>query len=397
MNILYVSCVLSDPMMHRLFDTAEVKPHPAPQKFHSLMVRGLAANGQQVTCLVAPPVTSRSHPGKKWWKREEEEVGGVRYVYMPFYNHPLLKLLGFKLYAFFFTLLWVFRTHGKKAMICDVLNAHAAASMLACRVTCTKVAGIVTDIPGFMEFSGKKVSWLTKLRQRCSVRIIRLMTHFVPLTDAMCEIINPERKRPYVVVEGLVDSKMKYAEPQSYQDGKRHITYTGTLNAVFGVRNLVEGFMKIKDADVVLDLYGSGPMKSEMESFMKQDSRVRYHGVVPIEEAVKAQQSSFLLVNPRPTSEAFTRFSFPSKNMEYMVSGVPLLTTNLSGMPIEYHPYVFLLKDESVEGICNCLERILAMPIEDVQARGRQARSFVLENKNDILQAEKVINLIVQN
>ena len=397
MNILYISSVLSDPMMHRLFDTAKVKPHPAPQKFHSLMVKGLVTNGQQVTCLVAPPVTTRSHPDKKWWKREEEEVGGVRYVYMPFYNHPLPKLLGFKIYAFFYTLRWIMRTKGRKAMVCDVLNAHATASMLACRVTCTKAVGIVTDIPGFMEFSGKKESWLHRWKHRQAVRNIRMMTHLVPLTDAMCEIINPERKRPYVVVEGLVDSNMKYAEPRPYPDGKLHVTYTGTLNAAFGVRNLIEGFMKTKNADTVLDLYGSGPMKNEMSAYMNKDPRVCYHGVVPIEEAVRAQQSSFLLVNPRPTSEEFTKFSFPSKNMEYMVSGVPLLTTKLSGMPKEYHPYVFLLEDETAEGISRCLERILSMPIEEVRARGAQARSFVLENKNNILQAEKVINLIEQN
>lgn len=397
MNILYISSVLSDPMMHRLFDTAKVKPHPAPQKFHSLMVKGLVANGQQVTCLVAPPVTTRSHPDKKWWKCEKEDVGGVRYVYMPFYNHPFPKLLGFKFYAFFFTLLWVFCTRGNKAMICDVLNAHAAASMLACRVTGTKAVGIVTDIPGYMNFSGNKVSWLCRLRQHHVIRNIRLMTHLVPLTDAMCEIINPERRRPYVVVEGLVDSEMKYAEPRPYPDGKLHVTYTGTLNAAFGVRNLVEGFMKTKSANAVLDLYGSGPMKNEMAAYMNKDSRVCYHGVVPIEEAVKAQQSSFLLVNPRPTSEEFTRFSFPSKNMEYMVSGVPLLTTILSGMPKEYHPYVFLLEDETAEGICQSLERILAMPIEEVRARGILAKSFVLENKNNICQAERVIKLIERN
>lgn len=396
-NLLYVSCMCSEPMMHKLFDTAHVKPHPAPQKYHSLLVKGLVENGCQVTCLVALPVTVRSHPNKRWWQRENEMVDGVCYVYMPFYNHPLPKLLGFKIYAFFYTLMWALRTRGERAMICDVLNAHAAASMRACRITATKAVGIVTDIPGYMDFSGNKVSWLNRIGQRHAVRNIRRMTHLIPLTEAMCDIINPERKRPYVVIEGLVDSQMKDVEPIPCQDGKRHITYTGTLNAAFGVRNLVEGFMKLKNEDIVLDIYGSGSMKSEIEAYMERDTRLCYHGVVPIEEAVKAQRSSYLLVNPRPTSEEFTKFSFPSKNMEYMVSGVPLMTAVLPGMPKEYHPYVFLFKDETAEGICCCLNEILSMPEEAVRTRGRQGKAFVLENKNNIRQAKRVIELIESN
>lgn len=397
MNILYVSCLCSGPKMHKLFDTAREKPHPAPQKYHSLLVKGLVENGCQVTCLVALPVTVRSHTNKKWWRREDEVVDGVRYVYMPFYNHPLPKLLGFKIYAFFFTLMWALKSHGERAMICDVLNAHAASSMKACHLTATKSVGIVTDIPGYMDFSGKKVSWLGRIEQHHAVQNIRRMTHFVPLTEAMCDIINPERKRPYVVIEGLVDSQMKDVEPIPCQDGKRHITYTGTLNAAFGVRNLIEGFMKLRNDDVKLDIYGSGPMKTEIETYVEKDARVCFHGVVPIEEAVKAQRSAFLLVNPRPTTEEFTKFSFPSKNMEYMVSGVPLMTAVLPGMPDEYHPYVFLFKDETADGISRCLEEILTMPKEEVRKRGLQAKTFVLENKNNVRQAKRVIELIQQD
>jgi len=381
--------------MRRLFDTAVDKPHPAPQKFHSLLVKGLVENGQSVTCLVARPVTVKTHPHKKWWKLEREIVDGVKYVYMPFYNHPIPKLLGFKFYAFFYTLLWAWRTRGDKAMICDVLNVHASASMKACKIVGMKSVGIVTDIPGLMVWQ-KKASLIRRWLRNLHMLNIRRMSHFVPLTEAMCDLINPERKKPYVVVEGIVDSVMDYKAPTPYQDGKRHITYTGTLNARYGVRDLVKGFMKLPQNDIVLDIYGRGPMDVEMTKYANQDGRIHFHGMVTNDKAVQAQRSSFLLVNPRPTAEEFTKYSFPSKNMEYMATGVPVMTAVLPGMPKEYHPYVFLFEDETEEGICHRLNEILLMPIDKVRERGLLGKDFVIKNKNNIRQAERVIELINQ-
>lgn len=392
-TILYVSCLCSSPVLHKLFDSAKEKPHPAPQKYHSLLVKGLVANGMSVTCLVALPVTVRSHPTKKWWKRSEEFVDGVKYVYIPFYNQPYIKILVFKLFAFYYTILWAFRAHGSKAMICDVLNAHASSSMMACRLMGVKTAGIVTDIPGLM-VGQRKSSIIRRWFIKRNLSSIKKATHLIPLTDAMCDIINPVRKIPYIIVEGIVDSNLRKLTPTPYQDGKRHITYTGTLEARYGVRTMVEAFMQLPQNDIVLDIYGRGPMEIELRNYATHDQRIHFHGMVTLEESVIAQRSSYLLVNPRPTNEEFTKYSFPSKNMEYMATGVPLLTAVLPGMPKEYYPYVFLFKDESVEGLSSKMNEILSMPVEKVREIGINGKRFVMENKNEVHQAEKVLQLL---
>lgn len=392
-NVLYVSCLCSTPMMHQLFDMAKEKPHPAPQKYHSLLVKGLVTHGQRVTCLVALPVTIRSHPTKKWWKRMTETVDGVKYVYIPFFNQPHVKLIGFKLYAFFFSLLWGMQTKGEKVMICDVLNAHASSSMKACRIMGIKSVGIVTDIPGMM-VSQKNLSRFRRWLIEREIVDIKKMSYLIPLTDAMCEIINPERKKPYIVVEGIVDSELDNKNPEPYHDGIRHITYTGTLEAQYGVRTMIEAFMQLPQEDIVLDIFGKGPMSKEIPEYAEKDSRIHFHGMVPVEEAVIAQRASYLLVNPRPTKEEFTKYSFPSKNMEYMATGVPLLTAVLPGMPKEYHPNVFLFEDETVEGLSGRMNEILNMPEEYVHEKGLQGKRFVMENKNNIYQAERVLELI---
>lgn len=117
-------------------------------------------------------------------------------------------------------------------------------------------------------------------------------------------------------------------------------------------------------------------------------------GVVPNQDVVMAELEASLLVNPRPTHEEFTKYSFPSKNIEYMSSGTPLLTTKLPGMPKEYYPYVFLIEDESTEGYANALADALSKTEEELYVCGMKSKKFVIGKKNSREQARRVIELI---
>ncbi|MGB9612869.1 MAG: glycosyltransferase, partial [Candidatus Margulisiibacteriota bacterium] len=121
---------------------------------------------------------------------------------------------------------------------------------------------------------------------------------------------------------------------------------------------------------------------------------IEFFGVISNRAVIEEEIKAILLVNPRPSSEEFTQYSFPSKNMEYMVSGTPLLTTKLPGMPEEYYDYVYLFEDESVEGMAKTLDRILKLPKEELHAKGAAAKEFVLREKNNVVQAKRIIEMI---
>lgn len=103
---------------------------------------------------------------------------------------------------------------------------------------------------------------------------------------------------------------------------------------------------------------------------------------------------STLLVNPRPITEAFTFYSFPSKNMEYMVSGRPLQTTALSGMPEEFYEYVYLFKEETISGFQSTLEEILSQPDIVLNNKGQNAKQWILKNKNNIIQTQRILDMV---
>lgn len=380
--------------MDMLFRTSIGKPNLAAQKYHSLLINGLLKNNINVNCICGLPISKRTHT-KSFWniKNERQNLLGVNYL--PFYNSPIPKFICFFLFSFVYTFLWCIKHHREGSVVCDVLNLPISfGAVLAARVLGVDVVGIITDIPGFMSFDTKqKASFLSRHSKKLNMFVIESCTKYVPLTEQMCDLINPHKK-PYIVIEGLVDSDMVSIKSISTEEGKKHITYCGAIYKKYGVQMLLDAFLLVKNENLILDIYGDGDLRSEMLSYEKKDKRIVYHGVVPNKDSVKAQLKSFLLINPRPTEEEFTKYSFPSKNVEYMVSGVPLLTTKLAGMPSEYLPYVFIFDDESVNGYAKAIRNIVDMPYSLVKEKGDSAKKFVLNTKNNIVQASKLIKLI---
>lgn len=159
---------------------------------------------------------------------------------------------------------------------------------------------------------------------------------------------------------------------------------------------MVDAFILADIEGAELHIYGNGPYVEELQHVASQHHNVLYHGNVLNEEVVAAEMEASLLINPRPTTEEFTKYSFPSKNMEYMASGTPVLTTNLPGMPQEYQNYVYLFDDETVEGMARRIREVLSFSSEYLRQKGLDAQKFVLENKNNVVQAKKILIMLEQ-
>ena len=80
--------------------------------------------------------------------------------------------------------------------------------------------------------------------------------------------------------------------------------------------------------------------------------------------------------------------------MEYMLSGTPLLTTKLPGMPKEYYPYVYLIEDENENVLSRQLIDILSTKQEILDEKGKNAQQFVLRKKNNVIQTKKIIDMV---
>jgi len=373
-----------------VFDTllknAKLKPAQQVQKYHKILFKGLANQTDiEIEGLSKLPV-NRNVTKKIWINFTKEKYENVFVHYLPCINLPIVNNL-IQMISSFFIILFT----SKGTVVClDVLNVSMGMGVrLACKIRKHKLIGIVTDLPE--QLTGSVDSRFTI---QCG-KIIENCNGYLLLTEAMNDVINGNRAKPYVVIEGQVDSSMKLRENNLLNKyDKKVCMYTGNLNRIHGIEYLISGFLKAKIPDSELHIYGDGDYQEDIRNISNKHKNVKYFGVKMSSEVTVAQQKATLLINPRPTNQDFVKYSFPSKNMEYMVSGTPVLTTKLPGMPQEYNDYVYLINDETSEGLSNSLKCILNKPSEELHEKGLLAREFVLREKNENVQSAKLKALI---
>ena len=382
MHIVYAAAVCSDKIYNRLFSGAKVKPAFQSQKYHRLLIEGLAANAS--VDVVANPPVNRGVMDREVVRLPRETEGGARYHHLTAFRNPALKLGTMALGTFWKTL-----TLAKtdSTVIVDVLNRTTAFfALLAAKLRGVRTVGIITDLPDMLGGGG--------LYLKMANYVIRHCDAYVLLTEAMNGYIGNPGK-PYVVLEGHADISMGEKKPSLERKvTPRIVFYAGGVSKQYGLGHLVEGFRLANIPNAVLHIYGPGDYVKELQEIAAADDRVFYGGMLMNYEIIEKEMDAALLVNPRPTHEEFVKYSFPSKNMEYMASGTPVLTTVLPGMPKEYHPYVYLIEEESEEGLAAALTAALSHSDEELFRKGQEARAFVLEQRNNVVQAAKILEML---
>lgn len=380
-KILYVSALCSKRIELNVVESNPKSMGLQIQKYHRLLAKGFALNGREVVALSYNQAAEFIADSLK-----TETEDSVFYDYIKCLKLKRLKHLYVLICSFFKTANFLVKNKNG-CVVCDVLNLSISmGALIAALLLQRQVVGIVTDLPEdvIRSQNGRKAGrWLIK---KCKA--------YVFLTENMREKVKTKGKK-YIVLEGHVDEEVKYKQSNVICKWQgKHCLYAGGLHRRYGIEKMVKAFQMAAIDNAILHIYGDGDYAEELKKM--DDKSIIYHGITTNEEVVIAEEQATLLINPRPTTEEFTKYSFPSKNMEYMASGTPVLTTNLPGMPQEYQEYVYLFDDETVEGMAKTFTDVLNLPSETLRERGRCAQRFVLDKKNNVVQACKIIEMIEQ-
>ena len=261
-----------------------------------------------------------------------------------------------------------------------------------------KICVIVPDIP-FMTGAPDNILYKTfqNIENFFLKRSYDCIDMFVLLSRHMTDKL-PINNKPCIVIEGIYnpDDELINQTPNSIINEKR-VFYSGALDKRNGIINLVDAFRQINDADYRLIICGDGEERKYVTDASAQDSRILYKGQLPRKEVLTLQRESTLLVNPRPSGGEFTRYSFPSKTMEYFASGVPVLMFEIEGIPEEYYSYCYTIKKNTISDLKDEILMICGKDSGELQLKGDSARKFILENKNPVHQCLKLVNLINEN
>ena len=249
---------------------------------------------------------------------------------------------------------------------------------------------VVPDLPEYMNVTASN-KWTYKKFKKLQIERIKnnliYVDSYVLLTEQMKDWFDGDLK--YSVVEGIA----RKALHKNIALKEKVIMYTGTLVERYGVIDLLDAFSKIDAPAWRLVIYGDGPASAKIKEMAKEDRRVDFRGVVAHDIILEEQMKVSILVNPRRNNEEYTKYSFPSKIMEYMTSGTPVVAYPLDGMPREYLEYFYNVP-ETDDGLYLTIKKVILLSNEERRAFGERAKTFVLENKNPKRQCEKILKLI---
>ena len=257
-----------------------------------------------------------------------------------------------------------------------------------------RVTLIVPDLPEYYDYA--RVGVVRKILRKINNRSIKgcmgRVDRFVLLTDAMKYPLEVG-DRPYTVVEGICTSKApKYQRKRV--ENKKAILYTGTLNKMFGIDVLLEAFEQIPNEDYELWICGGGDYQNEVQALAQKDKRISFFGFLPKEEVARLQSQATALVNPRQNIGEYTKYSFPSKLMEYLQSGVPVVAYKLDGIPDEYDAYFNYVNDNTPTALAQKLIEVCENESGYYEDVAQKARDFISEQKNSQKQMEKILELL---
>lgn len=253
--------------------------------------------------------------------------------------------------------------------------------------------GKLRNAQGFGEIKSKIISVFL----RDALRAVQRADGYVFLTEQMGEVINKNRK-PSIVIDGIVDdaTNVQHISRVSTKQGRQRVfIYAGALMKQYNIIQLMDIFHELgKKYDIKLYLCGFGDAVEEIIRYANRDSNIRYLGFVTKEKLRLIEEDVDVYINPRTNNGEYTKYSFPSKNLEYLLAGKPVIAFKLDGMSDEYDGVFLYPAGETIESIRDEVVKVCGMTEDELHLIGQRSREFVLEHNGVKYQAERLCKFL---
>jgi glycosyltransferase involved in cell wall biosynthesis len=323
---------------------------------------------------------------------------GLRVSFVPFLNVPVLKQLTLGAGTALALLKWGWDTRSSPCRVVYVFNLTAPSGVFVLAAARLIGAAAVVSLNDINE-PGQTVpdSLFWRLDYALQRWLIPRFDGHVAVADRIMKDFAPDR--PYVRVEGGILPE-KFQQPSTVRPRRRAsnepftIVSAGSLDEANGIDLLLKAMRCLESRDVRVWIAGDGPLAPLVREAAAQDSRVRYCGYLSFDDVLSLYASADLLANVRVTKSIRTRYFFPSKVIEYLASGVPVLTTRTGHVEEEFGDAALFLDDETPSGLASRLTEIMAMDQDALRTLGDRARARVLATKTWSAQGGKVANYL---
>ena len=364
MKIIYFTTAQDEKDFHSYMSIWKYPLNSSNQNFHNKLIRSLAYSNK-VDVISVRPFSHRNTTANKL-DAETKIDGNITWHY--------LKRSGGKINRILSISPQTKRILSKMDLsdaifVTDTINTSIVRSITGINKKYKRpIIGICTDSPS--NISGTKRSYTVYLLSKCEN-----FDGYLALTDGLNNLFNPSHKPAYIF-EGLVEER---TYKKTKDEEKPYFFFGGALMERYGIYQLIEAYKELNNSNIDLYICGHHIDKMRLKEAIGNTTGIKYLGLLPIDKVIEYESFALACINPRPFSEDLDRFSIPSKTLEYMSSGRPVISVRNSILMEKFPKEIIWANSSNVEDLKESLEKVLSMTEVERENMGEESKNRVLE------------------
>lgn len=226
----------------------------------------------------------------------------------------------------------------------------------------------------------------------CGEKLYKYLDGNMALNAGVFEYLKLKRKPHHLTKIGY--SNLPNFPQEKLKTSEINIVYTGSLIYYDGIEELLKAVSTLENENIELTIYGSGPLSSMVESYATKFTNIHFEGYLHNDIIGQVLQEADFLINPRISYFFTDIFGFPSKIIEYLLSGTPVITTSFAAMPNAYRDFVYLIEEESVSGIQDAILKAVQDEPEIKKQKAESAYQYIRDNNDYVCIVRKMIEFV---
>lgn len=260
----------------------------------------------------------------------------------------------------------------------------------------TKIHLIVPDLPMFMDLKMNMVKKILKKLDWINIKSkLPYVDDYILYSEYMAQFLKVKNNN-WLLMEGSINvNDMSLESINTENDNDKFVVmYSGTIDKNYGVLALIDAF-ELLNNDYELWITGGGKDAEEVKKLANKYKNVKFFGfLLDRKDLLHLQQKATVFINIRNPNIAASNYCFPSKLFEYMLTGKPVITCKLGGIPQEYYKYLIKFDTLESERIAEVIKKVATLSKNERDTIGQKGKFFIIENKNNYVQAKRIINFI---
>jgi glycosyltransferase involved in cell wall biosynthesis len=219
---------------------------------------------------------------------------------------------------------------------------------------------------------------------------LQKVTGVISMTSQLAQKLAPER--PNLIIPTIQNLRMSLPLRNSTKSKKNtfNILYCGGLFHKYGVDLLLDAFIQADRPNWQLFITGKGDLETKIRNIAERNSQIQYFGFINIEKLVELYQIADVFVNPRLTTTPFSNLSFPSKVVEYLGTGKPVISTNLQIFDEKLKQHLIIARTDKPEELIRCFNEVASRDDQQREAWRLETIEFLANELSPVIQGRRI-------